>query len=118
MSDESVEKVNQYEGIRGFIRIFAEVIAWGYQHEKERARTFWSVIRGRIDLLDDTCQMKGFDDTSVGHYPHPDDYRDDLTVCRRHWLSLRVVVVLAKALVYGIFAAAIAAYAYLVVMML
>lgn len=90
---------------RLFIKAFENALAFTYRDTKQRLGTTRRILTGQAEPTENICQMKDCGRHSVGLFPQQNTWKDDLFVCRRHWVllhtTIRLLIGLALVAVIG-----------------
>ena len=86
--NDSPHRTEQSEDVPTYRGILYEALVDAVRDLVDGTRRAVSITVGNQPTRDARCQMKGCEGSSVSTLDHPDQWKDELEVCRKHWLII------------------------------
>lgn len=107
MTGDEHTVTKRYEGWPGALTLIGEALVDGRRALKRDARRAASILRGSAEPTGETCHLEGCTSDAIATFPNPERRRDELDVCRRHWIALHGAIKGIKAAILSVPAAAL-----------
>ena len=98
MSDTKQNQGTQPGKLPSRYDVITEAFAKAPQYIYQDVSRVLSIVRGTAERTGSKCQIRNCSHGSIGWFPHPEQYQENIDVCRKHWVMLHGAIAFTRVL--------------------